>query len=127
MTVALVMSTLKGKQVPFFLRPITALVANQVLDSFVLPGIKQQLGFLEQQLETSEGDYLCGASLTSADVLASFSLVSVRDHAAMLGSWEPRELFPKLMAYIDRLEGLPGYGRAAEKIKAIDASLGVKF
>lgn len=54
------------------------MVANQILSSFVLPNLKAQLGFLEQQLETSGGDFLCGKNLTSADVLLSFGLLSVR-------------------------------------------------
>lgn len=76
---AVVVGMLKTDKVPFFIRPITSMVANQVLSSFVLPNLKGQLGLLEKQLETSEGDFLCGKNLTSADVLISFGLVSVKE------------------------------------------------
>ncbi|KAI0118622.1 hypothetical protein GGR51DRAFT_497100 [Nemania sp. FL0031] len=127
---AVVISMLKSNKVPFFIRPITGMVANQILSSFVLPNIKTQLGFLEQQLEKSGGKYLCGTELSSADVLISFGLVSVKDKAKDFGSWPaggPRAAYPKLYAYIDRLELEPGYKKAVEKIKGIDSSLEIEY
>ncbi|KAF2971173.1 hypothetical protein GQX73_g2383 [Xylaria multiplex] len=87
MLMAVVIGMLKSNKVPFFLRPITSMVANQILSSFVLPNVKGQLAFLEKQLETSGGDFLCGKNLTSADVLISFGLVSVKDRLEDFGSW----------------------------------------
>ncbi|KAI1368434.1 putative glutathione S-transferase [Xylaria arbuscula] len=128
--IAVVIGMLKSDKIPFFLRPITSMVANQILSSFVLPNLKAQLGFLEQQLETSSGDYLCGKNLTSADVLLSFGLLSVRGKLEDYGSWPaggPKEVYPKLFAYSARLESEPGYKKSVEKIKEIDSSLGIEF
>ena len=125
-----VISGLQGSQVPFFIRPITSLVAGKIIDGFVHPNIRAQLEFLEQQLATSGGDYLCGEHLTAADVLLSFGLITGREKVATLGNWggrSPRELFPKLFAYIDRLETHPGYKRSVQKVKEIDESLGIRF
>jgi len=156
LTVAMILGIMKGPRVPFFIRPVTAMVANRVFSSFVFPNIQSLLGFLEKQLETSEGDFLCGKHLTSADVLISFALVSAKDKVrkpgmrhmntslraskiqltirvlqiAEFGSWpsgDPKVSLPKLYAYIDRLESEPGYKKSVEKIKEIDSSLGVDF
>ncbi|KAI0408724.1 hypothetical protein F4802DRAFT_604898 [Xylaria palmicola] len=128
--IAVVIGTLKSSRVPFFIRPVTSVVANQILSSFVLPNLKSQLAFLEKQLETSEGDFLCGKDLTSADVLLSFGLMSVKDKVKEFGSWPdggPEAVYPKLYSYMNRLESEPGYKRSLEKIKEIDSSLGIKF
>ncbi|KAI8628597.1 hypothetical protein F5Y19DRAFT_476146 [Xylariaceae sp. FL1651] len=128
--IAMVVGMMKSPKVPFFIRPVTSLVANQIFSSFVLPNVKSQLGFLERQLETSEGDFLCGKNLTSADILISFALITAKDKVAGFGAWPaggPKALFPKLYDYIDRLESEPGYKKSVEKIEQIDSSLGVKF
>ena len=125
-----VISGLQGPAVPFFLRPVTSLVAGRIIAGFVHPNIRAQLAFLEQQLATSGGDYLCGPHLTAADVLLSFGLITGREKVASLGDWggrAPRDLFPKLYAYIDRLETHPGYKRSVQKVKEIDESLGIHF
>ncbi|KAJ8124680.1 hypothetical protein O1611_g8960 [Lasiodiplodia mahajangana] len=110
---AVVIGMLKSNKVPFFIRPITGM-----------------LSFLEQQLEKAGGDFLCGKELSSADVLISFGLISVKDKAKEFGSWPaggPRAAYPKLYAYIDRLESEPGYKRSIEKIKEIDSSLAIEY
>ncbi|KAI1747916.1 putative glutathione S-transferase [Xylaria castorea] len=127
---AVVVNMLKSNKVPFFIRPITGMVANQVLSSFVLPTLKGQLAFLEKQLETSGGNFLCGKNLTSADVLISFGLVSIKDRLEEFGAWPaggPKTVYPKLFSYIARLESEPGYKRSIEKIKEIDTSLGIEY
>ncbi|KAI1423579.1 putative glutathione S-transferase [Xylaria sp. FL1777] len=127
---AVVIGMLKSNKIPFFLRPITSMVANQILSSFVLPNLKGLLAFLEKQLETSGGDFLCGKNLTSADILLSYGLVSVKDRLEEFGSWPvggPKKLYPKLFAYIARLESEPGYKKSFEKIKEIDSSLEIEY
>ncbi|KAI1412916.1 glutathione S-transferase [Hypoxylon sp. FL1857] len=126
---AMILGTLKGPKIPFFIRPITAMVVNQLFSRLIFPNAKAQLGFLEQQLETSGGDYLCGPELTSADVLLSFSLIAAKDKFETFGTWDsnPRTLYPKVFAYIDRLETHPGYKKSVEKVKAIDSSLEIMF
>lgn len=126
---ALVLSMLKGPKVPFFIRPITSVVVNQAFNSFILPNAKTHLGFLEDQLATSGGDFLCGKNLTSADIVVSFALITYQSRFQDMGTWEqsPETMFPKLWAYINRMNEHPGYKRSAEKIKEIDDSFGVKW
>ncbi|KAI0841691.1 glutathione S-transferase [Hypoxylon sp. FL0890] len=129
LVMAMILGQLKGPRVPFFIRPITAMVVNQLFSRLVFPNAKSQLRFLEQQLKTSGGDYLCGPELTSADVLLSFGLIAAKDKFESFGTWDnsPRTLYPKVFAYIERLETHPGYKRSVEKIKEIDSSLGIMF
>ncbi|OTB17937.1 hypothetical protein K445DRAFT_20403 [Daldinia sp. EC12] len=127
---AMVLGALKGSNIPFFIRPITSMVANQIFNHLVFPNAKAQLGFLEQQLTTSGGDYLCGPELTSADILISFGLIAAKDKFETFGTWEsggPKALFPKVFAYIERLETHPGYKKSVQKVKEIDSSLGIMF
>ncbi|KAI0014199.1 glutathione S-transferase [Xylariaceae sp. FL0662B] len=130
LVMALVLGQIKGPRIPFFIRPITAFVTNQFFARLVSPNAKAHLGFIEQQLDTSGGDYLCGPQLSAADVLLSFGLITAKDKFEAFGTWEgggPRALYPKVFAYIDRLETHPGYKRSVEKIREIDASLGIVF
>lgn len=114
---------LKGKQVPFIVRPISSVIANQVIALMVLPNMKKHLGFLEQQLETSGGDFITGPDMTAADILLSYPLLAGSSGFDSMGKWPKgtaRESYPKVFAYMERLEQQPGYKKAVEKTKEID-------
>lgn len=61
---------------PFFLRPLALLITGAVETKYLQPNLKTQFDFLESQLATSpdNGQYLCGATLTGADIMMSFPL-----------------------------------------------------
>ncbi|KXJ97729.1 hypothetical protein Micbo1qcDRAFT_156706 [Microdochium bolleyi] len=126
---AMLISALKSSRIPFFIRPVTSMVARQVFSMAIIPNIKAQLGLLEERLATSGGDYLCGKNLTAADVLISFGLINAKDAFADMGDFggEPRSLFPKVYEYIARLEAHPGWKRSIEKIKELDSGAGIYF
>lgn len=126
---AMLINALKSSRIPFFIRPVTSMVARQVFSAAIMPNVKAQLGLLEQQLETSGGDYLCGKDLTAADVLISFGLINAKGSWADMGDFggEPRSVFPKTHEYIERLEAHPGWQRSIEKIKELDSGAGVYF
>jgi len=117
---------LKGPKIPFFIRPITSSVADKLGAAFLAPEMAKQLGFLESQLETSPdgGSYLCGAHLTAADILMSFPLQMARERAAGLSSGKGQQTmadkYPKVWAYLKRLEDEPGYKLAEAKIKELE-------
>jgi glutathione S-transferase len=127
--IAMILGALKSTKIPFFVRPLTSLIANQLFAAVVFPNSKAHLEFLENQLETSGGDYLCGKNLTAADIVVSFGLITAKDNFKGFGKWEapPEQLFPKVWAYIAMMDAQPGYKRSAEKIKEIDDSYGIKF
>lgn len=126
---SLIMGLFKSPRVPFFIRPITGVAANQVMAAFVLPNLKTHMAYLEQKLETSGGDYLCGPNLTAADMIVSFGFMMAKDGLSSMGRWDsdPATGFPRLFAWLGRLEEHPGYKKSVEKIQAIDPSYGIKF
>lgn len=85
----------------------------------------KHFAFLESQLETAPGGgpYLCGSHLTAADILISFPLITAKGRVGELheGKGEPRFLdkYPKVWAYLRRLQEEPGYKRAEAKIKEL--------
>ncbi|KAH8890901.1 hypothetical protein GQ53DRAFT_782177 [Thozetella sp. PMI_491] len=123
-----VLNGIKGPNVPFFIRPITKAIANQLSNVLVVPNMKKHLTLLEGYLETSPngGKYLCGEHATGADIMLAYPLVGGVE-AGMFDEfkWEKglfKDTFPKLHAYIERLSQEPGWLRAAEKIKEIEGS-----
>ena len=114
---------MKSPQVPFFARPITSIIANRIIGLFIYPNIKRHLAFIESQLASSSGKYLCGESLTAADILMSFALIVGAGRFDDLGSWEGgtwTKAYPKVAEYVRLLEAEKGYKRSVENIEAID-------
>lgn len=126
---ALVLGNLRGPKMPFYVRPVTSLVASGVFAAWIFPNVRTNLAFLEERLATSGGGYLCGPSMTAADIMLSFGLIQAKDQFETFGAWDrpPHEKFPKVWAFIERMESQPGYKRSMEKITEIDDTLGFKF
>ncbi|KAH7144556.1 hypothetical protein B0J13DRAFT_623091 [Dactylonectria estremocensis] len=121
---ALFIGALRSSQVPFFIRPITSMVANRIFSTYILPNTKRSLALLETHLSTGGGqDYLCGNALTAADILMSFPLTATKDKLDDFGSFEGgswRAEFPRVAEYVGRLEANEGYKASVAKIEAID-------
>ncbi|KAI6712228.1 hypothetical protein PZA11_002265 [Diplocarpon coronariae] len=117
MVLALVVGQIKGAPVPFFIKPITGRIAGEVNTSFLNPNFKSTYEFLEGQISSSPhgGKYLCGPTLTGADVLCSYPLIAGRSRTGLT-----REQYPKLYDYVDRMEAEPGYKKAVAKIVEIE-------
>lgn len=99
------------------------MIANQIFTNFIFPNAHKHLKFLNSQLETSSGKYLCGDKLTAADILLSFPLIAAKGRFDDFGTWEGgswKKEFPKLFAYVEMLEAEEGYVRSVEKVKEID-------
>ncbi|CAG8134398.1 unnamed protein product [Penicillium olsonii] len=105
---------------PFFVRPITTIVASQVENQFLTRNVEGNLAFLEDQLRTSPGggDFICGKELTAADVLLSFPVIAVT--MRVLKDKKNKDRFPLLVAYAKRLEEFDGYKRAVKKVEEIE-------
>ncbi len=119
------MSVLKSPKIPFLIRPITSAVVDKMFAAFLEPEMDTHLAFLESQLETSPGggDYLCGAHLTAADILMSFPVMLARERVTLLGAAKAQgklAKYPRVWAYLKRLEEEPGYKRAEAKIKEVE-------
>ena len=111
--------------VPFFVRPISTLVANRILSSYLFPNAKKHFTMLNDQLKTSGGSYLCGDTLTAADILMSFPLIAAKDRLNLFGTWDTADgtwpdQFPFVKKYLDLLQTEEGYKRSVKRIEAID-------
>ncbi|KAK3296520.1 uncharacterized protein B0H64DRAFT_321914 [Chaetomium fimeti] len=119
--VGLILSILKSPKIPFFIRPITSSVVDNLFAAYLIPEMVKQFSFLESQLESSpqNGQYLCGSHLTAGDILMSFPLQLSRERIGGLSAGKDEgkieDKFPKLWAYLKRLEEEPGFKRAAAK------------
>ncbi|KAJ7503075.1 putative glutathione S-transferase [Mycena galericulata] len=128
MTLAFIPWGIKKAPIPFFIRPLTSLIASRLTAGFVDPGFATHLGFLESQLASAPdgGPYLCGAHLTGADILMSFPLISAQipqDGRSPLN----KEAYPSLWAYTELLKESAGSKRAVDKIIAIDGEYNPNF
>ncbi|KAL2795113.1 glutathione S-transferase [Aspergillus keveii] len=113
----LVTDTIKNPPgVPFFIKPIPRLVANQVEEQFVNPNIFATFDFLEDQLKTAPagGPFFCGNKVTAADIMLSFPLIAANIRIPL------SEKYPLLAKYVQSIEQQEGYKRAVEKIKEVD-------
>lgn len=101
--------------VPFFIKPITKAIGNKIFEAYLTPNFKTHFSFLESQIASSGGKYLCGPNLTGADILMSYPLIAGKARVGL-----SKEAYPKLYEYTTLLENEPGYRKAADKIVEID-------
>ncbi|ODA82675.1 hypothetical protein RJ55_01183 [Drechmeria coniospora] len=125
LVMALVLSRLKSPQVPFFMRPITGAAANRIYSLFVFPNAQKHLALLDDYLASSGGKYICGNSLTAADILLSFPLIVAKDRWDGMGRWEGgswAKAHPRVAAYVTLLETEPGYKASLDKVAKMDST-----
>jgi glutathione S-transferase len=105
---------------PFFVRPITNIVASQVENQFLTRNVEGNLAFLEEQLRTSPegGEFICGKELTAADIMLSFPVIAVT--MRMLKEEKNKEKYPLIVAYANRIQRNEGYLRATKKVEEIE-------
>ncbi|TFA97912.1 Glutathione S-transferase 1 [Trichoderma ghanense] len=125
LVLSLVIGRLKQPPVPFFIRPITSAVANRILSSYIFPNIHRHIRFLDQQLRTSGGRYICCDHLTPADIILSFPLFEARGSLDSMGEWQGgswKAEFPRVREYVDLLESEDGYKKSTETIRRLEGS-----
>ncbi|KAJ5578785.1 uncharacterized protein N7459_007749 [Penicillium hispanicum] len=110
------------KSPPFFVRPITGIVASQVESAFLTRNVEGNLAFLEDQLKTAPGGgpFVCGKELTAADILLSFPIIAASGR--VLKEKSQQEKYPSLVAYANRLQEEAGYKKAVAKIEQIEGT-----
>ncbi|KAH2012535.1 hypothetical protein KXV97_008219 [Aspergillus fumigatus] len=115
----LVMDSIRNAPVPFFIKPLTGMVASKVEQAFVTPNLTSHFEFLEDQLKTvpGGGPYLCGKELTAADIMISFPVI-----ASLIKMPDLRGRYPRLAEYTDKLQAMDGYKRAVAKVEEIEGS-----
>ncbi|KAJ6485480.1 glutathione S-transferase-like protein [Mycena vitilis] len=121
--VALVSNAIKFSPAPFFIRPITSQISGKINQGFVDPGLKTHFKFLEDQLASSPdgGPYLCGATLTGADIMMSFPVMVLTSGMGERGpAYLTKEAFPRLFAYAEVLKAIPSYQKAVDRIVTLE-------
>lgn len=91
---------------PFFVKPVARGIVGKVMSTFIEPGLKLHLDFMEQSL--AGRPWFCGNEFSGADIMLSFPL----EAAAMrggLGAW------PNLRDFVERVQSRPAYLRALER------------
>jgi glutathione S-transferase len=92
--------------------------------------MKKHFVLLESFLSTAPGGkYFCGEQLTGADLVLAYPLIAGLGGAFdEIGNWENgsfEKTFPKLWAYMQRLEKEPGWVRSVDKIREIEGNFSI--
>jgi glutathione S-transferase len=104
----LVFDRLKGRAVPFLIRPVARAIADRVLSMLVTPNLQRQFDFMEQALGRS--GWFAGAGFSAADIQMSFPVEAAARRGGLDG-----ERHPGLMDYLKRIHARPAYRRAVER------------
>ncbi|KAK6505957.1 hypothetical protein TWF506_010884 [Arthrobotrys conoides] len=115
---ALMASLIKAAPVPFFIKPITSRIADQLSKPFITPNLVSNFDYLESLLKGQP--FFAGSELSGADILLSFPIESA---AGRVGSWFNKEKYPNLFAWMDRIKERPAYKQAHDKVAKVEANL----
>ncbi|CAD0327069.1 glutathione S-transferase [Xanthomonas hortorum] len=104
---ALIFARIRSAPMPFFVKPIARAIADKAMSGFVSPQLKLHLDWMEQSLQAS--NWFAGERFTAADIQMSFP---VQAAAARGGGFEN---YPRLRAFLERIEARPAYQAALKK------------
>ena len=77
----LIFDRMSGPPVPLLIRPVSTLIAAGFKGRFIKPRLKQNLDYLESELE--KNDWFAGEQMTAADVQMSFPLEAAVSRAGV--------------------------------------------
>jgi glutathione S-transferase len=103
----LVFMTIPTQPMPFFVRPIARQLCQQVQSKLIDPNMESGLAYMESHL--SKNTWFAGERLTIADFQMSFAVMAALSRAGGAAR------YPKLGAFVERVESRPAYRRALEK------------
>jgi glutathione S-transferase len=92
---------------PFFVRPVVRALVRNVNRGYLDPQLRQHLGFIEGEL--TKNAWFAGEEFSAADVQMSFPV-----EAASARSGNAPD-YPRLHAWLERIQARPAYQRALEK------------
>ena len=103
----LIFDRMSGPPVPLLIRPVSTLIAAGFKGRFIKPRLKQNLDYLESELE--KNDWFAGEQMTAADVQMSFPLEAAVSRAGV------DESRPRLLDFVQRIHAREAYQRALER------------
>ncbi len=105
--IKLVFSKLRQPPVPFFIRPISGRIADQVDSAFTDPQIATHFAYVDEYLGAHH--WFAGDEISAADVQMSFPL-----EAALAEGTISRADYPNVAVYVNKVQGREAYLRALE-------------
>ncbi|MCA1780272.1 MAG: glutathione S-transferase [Xanthomonadaceae bacterium] len=105
--IKLVFSRLRQPPVPFFIRPISGRIADQVDQVFTDPQIATHFSYVDSFL--SEHPWFAGDDISAADIQMSFPL-----EAALAKNTVTRADYPNVAVFVHKIQTRPAYIRALE-------------
>ncbi|KAK2751139.1 hypothetical protein FQN57_000214 [Myotisia sp. PD_48] len=98
--IQLTVNKIRAAPVPFFVKPVTRMIAGKIDGIFLQKNMKTHMDFLEDKINTSPGGgkYLCGDELTGADIMMCF-LMQIASMCSMI----TKKSHPGLMKYLDTM------------------------
>lgn len=113
---SLVFARVRKAPMPFFARPIARGIVDKVMKGFIGPQLTLHLAWMESEL--GQAPWFAGERFTAADIQMSFPIQAA---AARAGSMDA---YPRLQAYLARIQQRPAYQRAAERGGALNLGAG---
>lgn len=109
---SMVMNKAREKAKPFFVKFIANKLIDAILDAYFNKVIARNLAYVEAHL--ADKDYFVGDSPSVADVQMSFGLEALQKSGRL-------KTFPNISAYVSRVNALPSYQAAMQKMVAAEA------
>lgn len=103
----LMMAQIKAAKVPFFVKPVTKMIAKRAEDGFIGPELVKLFAYIEAELAAHE--WFAGDAFSGADIQMSFPL----EAAAARGGLDKSQV--KTQAFVERIHARPAYQRALER------------
>ena len=105
--IKLISSKIRSAKVPFFAKPITAKVADNLNASLVTGALIKHTAFLESEL--AQRQWMCGDHMTIADVQMSYPLEALASRS------DASTAMPQVLRVLNAMRARPAYQRAIER------------
>ncbi len=105
--IKLISSKIRSAKVPFFAKPITAKVADNLSASLVTGALIKHTAFLESEL--AQRQWMCGDHMTIADVQMSYPLEALASRS------DAGTAMPNILRVLNAMRARPAYQRAIER------------
>ncbi|WBA10441.1 glutathione S-transferase [Salinivibrio kushneri] len=103
LVMSLIFSKIPKSPMPFFIRPIARKLMKGVTEQFLAPQLRDHFAMIDSHL--AKHTWLCGDTLTAADIQMSFPLLAARKQL-------DAQKHANILRYLERVEQQPGYQNA---------------
>ncbi len=103
----LVFGRIRSAPMPFFVRPVARAIVDKAMRGFVGPQLRLHLDWMERAL--GESGWFAGERFTAADIQMSFPVQAAAARGGGL------ERYPRLQAFLQRIEQRPAYQAALQQ------------